>query len=137
MPDTALQNIAHKMPKMGSRVHATFDFAIAGAFLAAGAIFFSRNNKRAALGAALCGTATLAVSVLTDYQGQGKKHISYPSHSNVHTGLAAMAATMPTLLDFADENEARFFRAAAAAGSFMGIATDYEGKKKKKLPENE
>jgi len=124
MPDSAIQNIAHKMPKMGPRVHATLDFAIAAAFLTAGAIFFSRNNKRAALGATLCGAATLAVSALTDYQGQGQNHISYPSHSNIHTGLAAMSATMPTLLDFADENEARFFRAVAAAGSFMGIATD-------------
>jgi len=124
--DAALKQVAHKLPKIGPRTHAMGDLFMAGVFLAAGLVFYRRNSKRAALGAALCGAATLAVSALTDYEDSGKKHIHYSNHGGIHTGLAGMAATMPALLDIADEGEARFFRAAAAVGSVVGIATDYQ-----------
>src|SRR5579872_1412643 len=130
MPEAVVHQIASKLPKVGPRIHSVADFILAGAFIAAGAMFY-RHNKKAAIGAALCGAATLAVSAITDFDGRGRKHVSYPSHAALHVGLAGMSAAMPALLDFAEESEAGFFKAAAVAGTAVGIATDYERRKLK------
>jgi len=81
----------------------------------------------------MCGAATLAVSALTDYESQGGKQLSYRSHGTVHAGLVTLSGAIPRLLDFEEENEANFFRAAAAAGTVVTVATDYELKPKKYL----
>ena len=64
---------AGRMPKMISpRVHSALDYAVAGSFLLMGALFWKRN-RRAAIGSLLCGGATAAVSLLTDYPGGARK----------------------------------------------------------------
>jgi len=53
--EKGVQAVAERMPKVISpRTHAIIDYATAGSFLLAGALLWKRN-KRAAVGAMLCG----------------------------------------------------------------------------------
>ena len=79
-------------------MHSALDYAVAGSFLLMGALFWKRN-RRAAIGSLLCGGATAAVSLLTDYPGGVRKVISYPMHGQIDTGLIAMTAAMPKLVN--------------------------------------
>jgi len=117
---------AGRMPKIrSSRVHAALDYAVAGTFLLAGAIFWKRS-RRAALGALLCGGATGAVSLLTDYAGERRKPISYSLHGQIDTGLVAMTAAIPRLLNIEDDREAKFFSRQALAKTAITAMTDFD-----------
>jgi hypothetical protein len=121
----AARAVANKLPKViNPTAHAVIDYAMAGAFFALGAYFW-RNNKRAALGAMLCGSATVATSMLTDYPGGVKRVISFETHGKIDAGLAGLAATMPNFLAFKDEEEASFFRTAALAETLVTGLTDF------------
>jgi hypothetical protein len=116
---------AARMPKkISPRVHAALDYGITGSFLLAGAIFWKRN-RRAALGALLCGGATAAVSLLTDYSGNNGKPISYPMHGQIEAGLIAMTAAIPRLVRIEDEPEAKFFSRQALAKTAITGMTDF------------
>jgi hypothetical protein len=131
---------ASRMPKkITPRVHAALDYAIAGTFLLAGAVFWKRN-RRAALGALLCGGATAAVSLLTDYSGNGSHQpISYPMHGRIETGLIAMTAAMPRLVRIEDDPQAKFFsREALAKTAITGMTNfDYGERRKTKRTREE
>ncbi len=118
---------ASRMPKkISPRVHAALDYAIAGSFLLAGAIFWKRN-RRAALGSLLCGGATAGVSLLTDYSGtSSRKPITYSMHGQIDTGLIAMTAAMPRLVNIENDREARFFARQAVAKTAITAMTDFE-----------
>lgn len=108
--NNAAKIIAKPIPKVVSpRVHAIVDYTLVGAFLGTVALFWNRN-KRATLASLICGSADLALILLTDYPGGVQKFISFPAHREIDYGLAAMVATMPESLNFADDNEAKFFR---------------------------
>jgi hypothetical protein len=123
---------ASRMPKkISPRVHAALDFAVAGSFLLAGAIFWKRH-RRAAVGSLLCGGATGAVSLLTDYSGDGRKPISYSMHGQIDTGLIAMTAAMPKLVNIENDPQAKFFSGQAAAKTAITAMTNFnEGRRKK------
>ena len=117
---------AGRMPKMISpRVHSALDYAVAGSFLLFGALFWKRN-RRAAVGSLLCGGATAAVSLLTDYSGRNGKPISYPVHGQIDTGLIAMTAAMPKLMSIEDKREARFFSRQALAKTAITAMSNFE-----------
>lgn len=117
---------AGRMPKMITpRVHSALDYAVAGSFLLMGAIFW-RRNRRAAIGSLLCGGATAAVSLLTDYPGGARKIISYPMHGQIDAGLIAMTAAMPRLVNIENDREARFFARQALAKTAITAMTDFE-----------
>ncbi len=123
---------ASRMPKkISPRVHAALDYAVAGSFLLAGALFWKRN-RRAALGSLLCGGATAAVSLLTDYSGQNGKPISYAMHGQIDTGLIAMTAAMPNLMNIEDEPQARFFSGQAMAKTAITAMTNFERPRRQK-----
>jgi hypothetical protein len=123
---------ARRMPKkISPRVHAALDYAVAGSFLLAGALFWKRN-RRAALGSLLCGGATAAVSLLTDYSGQNGKPISYAMHGQIDTGLIAMTAAMPNLMNIKDDPEARFFSGQAMAKTAITAMTNFDRPRGKK-----
>ena len=87
------------IPRMLSpKAHSILDFVMAGSFLASVGWFWPRS-KRAAIAALICGTAELAVSLLTDYPGGIKKVITFRAHRDIDIGLAAMTAE---LLEFAE-----------------------------------
>src|SRR3974390_2235715 len=117
---------ARRLPKMISpRTHCALDYAVAGSFLLAGAVFWKRN-RRAALGSLLCGGATAAVSLLTDYSGRSHKPISYSMHGEIDAGLIAMTAAMPRLVDIKDDPEARFFTRQVVAKTAITAMTRFE-----------
>jgi hypothetical protein len=120
---------ASRMPKkISPRVHAALDYAVAGSFLLAGAIFWKRN-RRAAVGSLLCGGATGAVSLLTDYSGSGRKPISYSMHGQIDAGLIAMTAAMPKLVGIEDDPQAKFFSGEAAAKTAITAMTNFEARR--------
>jgi hypothetical protein len=113
------------MPKIISpKAHAVVDYITAGAFLLTGAFYWSRN-KRAALGAFVCGGAELATALLTDYPGGVNKVISFRNHGRIDIGLAAMTATMPEFMSFRDESEKNFFLAQAGMMTAVTNMTDF------------
>jgi hypothetical protein len=118
--------VAGRMPKMITpRAHAALDYAIAGSFFLMGALFWKRN-RRAGMGSLLCGGATAAVSVLTDYPGGVKKVIPYPLREQIDTGLVAMAAAMPRLMDVEDKRDAKFFSRQALARTAITAMTNFD-----------
>ena len=117
---------AGRMPKMISpRVHSALDYAVAGSFLLMGALFWKRN-RRAAIGSLLCGGATAAVSLLTDYPGGVRKVIPYSMHGQIDTGLVAMTAAMPGLMSVEDAREAKFFSRQALAKTAITAMTNFD-----------
>ena len=124
---------AGRMPKIiNPRVHSALDYAVAGSFLLMGALFWKRN-RRAAIGSLLCGGATAAVSLLTDYPGGVRKVIPYSMHGQIDTGLIAMTAAMPRLVKIESAREAKFFARQAVAKTAITGMTDFDYDQRKKL----
>ena len=123
---------ASRLPKkISPRVHAALDYAVAGSFLLAAALFW-RRNRRAALGSIVCGGATAAVSLLTDYSGNGsRKPISYPMHGQIDTGLIALTAAMPRLVRIEDDPQAKFFSRQALAKTAITGMTDFGNRRRR------
>ena len=122
----ATKAVARRLPKVfDPRTHAVADYLVAGAFFAMGAMFWKRN-KRAAIGALLCGAATTATSLLTDYPGGVHRAISFPAHGRIDMGLAGLTATMPNILAFSEEVEAKYFRGVALVETVVGGLTDFD-----------
>src|SRR5437879_11747905 len=89
--------VAKPLPRIISpKAHAVADYMTVGSFFMAGAMFWSRS-KRAALSALFCGGAELAVSLLADYPGGGKRVISFPMNGKMSMGRASHAATIACL----------------------------------------
>ncbi len=128
---------ASRMPKkISPRVHSALDYAVAGSFLLAGALFWKRN-RRAAVGSILCGGATAAVSLLTDYSGRNGKPISYAMHGQIDTGLIAMTAAMPRLMNIEDQPQARFFSGQAMAKTAITAMTNFDSSRRNKSRPND
>jgi len=117
---------AGRMPKkISPRVHAALDYAVAGSFMLMGALFWKRN-RRAALGSLLCGGATAALSLLTDYPGGVAKVIPYSVHGQIDGGLIAMTASIPRVMNIEDERAAKFFSRQALAKTAITAMTDFQ-----------
>jgi len=107
--NSAVKMAVKPLPRMISpKAHSVIDYLMVGTFLA-GAASYWRRNKRATIGALICGGAELAVCLLTDYPGGVRKVIHYQTRREIDLGLAAMTATMPEFLAFKNEPERRFF----------------------------
>lgn len=125
----SIQLMGKAMPKVASpKVRAVADYATAVVFLA-GAIFFWRRNRRAAVASLLCGAAEAGVAALTDYPGGMKRTISFPLRRKIDLGLSSMAAAMPHFLAFEDEKEKAFFRTQSLVMVGLTTLTDFEGQK--------
>lgn len=117
--------VTDRMPKIiGPRTHAIIDYAVAATFFTMGALFWKRN-KRAALASMICGAATTANSLVTDYPGGAWKKMSFENHGRVDAGLAGITATMPNLMFFNGEPEARFFQVQGIAETAVTALTDF------------
>ena len=117
---------AGRMPKMISpRTHATLDYLVAGSFLLMGVLYWKRN-RRAAIGSFVCGGATAAVSLLTHYPGGPRKAISYPMHGQIDTGLIAMTAAMPRLMNIEETRQAKFFSRQALAKTAITAMSNFD-----------
>jgi len=125
----SIQVLGKPMPKVASpKVHAVLDYATAALFFA-GAIFFWRRNKRAAVASLLCGAAQAGVAALTDYPGGAKRAISFPLRKKIDLGLSSMAAAMPRFLAFEDEKEKAFFRAQSVVIAGVTALTEFKARR--------
>src|SRR5947199_10469767 len=120
-----VQAVADRMPKVISpKTHAIIDYATAGSFLLTGALLWKRN-KRAALGALLCGAMEAGTAMLTDYPGGVKPVISFQTHGRIDAGFAGFVATLPNVMMFGGEPEAMFFRGQGIALAAVTGLTDF------------
>jgi len=123
--EKGVQAVAERMPKVISpRTHAIIDYATAGSFLLAGALLWKRN-KRAAVGAMLCGAMEAGTAMVTDYPGGVKPLISFQTHGRIDAGFAGFVATLPNLMMFGGEPEAMFFRGQGVALAAVTGLTDF------------
>lgn len=116
-----------KVPKMISpKVHAWLDFAVTTYFLGIGVWFALRGKGRAATAALINGGMVAGVSMFTDYDGDGKKPISFKMHGTLDAVQATTAALAPVLHGFADEPEAKYFFGQAANELTVIATTDWD-----------
>jgi len=117
--------LVDRMPKMiDPKTHAALDYAMAGTFMAAGALFW-RRHRRAALGSFLCGAAVVTNSLLTDYPGGVWKAIDFDTHGKIDAGLAGICASIPKAMFFPKDRESSFFLAAGIAETAVTALTDF------------
>ncbi len=117
---------SNRLPKvLGPGTHAIVDYSVAALLFTAGALFWSRH-KSASISAILCGAGTLLNSLFTDYPGGVVPAMSFETHGRIDIGLAGIAASIPGLMRFDDEAQARFFEATAVAETLASGFTDYK-----------
>jgi len=122
----AVSMVTERMPKVvDPKTHAVLDYVLGGACLALGAFLWGRN-KRAAMAATMCGAATLANAMLTDYPGGVRKTYSYQTHGRIDAGLAGLTATMPAFFAFRGEDEAKYFTGLALVETAVAGLTDFD-----------
>lgn len=98
------------LPKVISPgIHAVIDWGTAAAFFTAGALLW-KKNKRASLAAYLCADLIGTLIFLTDCPGGVWKKISFETHGKVDPGVSALVASLPNLLGFSDNREAKLFQ---------------------------
>jgi hypothetical protein len=116
---------SNRLPKvLGPGAHSVIDYSVAALFFTAGGLFWSRH-KSASVSALLCGAGVMLNSLFTDYPGGVVKAISFETHGKIDVGLAGIAASIPGLMGFADDAQARFFEATAVAETLAAGFTDY------------
>jgi len=120
-----VQAVTARMPKVISpKAHAIIDYATAGSFFLAGALLWKRN-KRAALGAMLCGAVEVSTAMMTDYPGGVKPALSFETHGRIDAGFSGFVASLPNLMMFGGEPEAMFFRGQCVAIAAVTGLTDF------------
>jgi len=115
-----------KIPRViDPKTHKALDFLTTAAFfMVAGA--FWRRHKRATATALINGGAVLAATLLTDYDGDGKRPISFPDHGKIDIAQAGMASGLPVLLGFPNHPAAMIFEVQAMNEALVISATDWE-----------
>jgi hypothetical protein len=125
--EATIPDVFRKMPKLISpKVHAWLDVAVTGYFAALGVWFALRRKRRPSTAAFVNASMVAGVSLLTDYEGTGRKPINFKLHGTLDAVQAAKAALAPLLYDFADEPEAAFFYGQAANEFAVIGATDWD-----------
>jgi len=125
MPRKSASIFSPRLPKLlGSRAHSVVDYSFAALFFTAGAVFW-RRNRRASIGAILCGAGAMLNSLLTDYPGGVARAVTWKTHGKIDTALAGITAAVPGLLGFADDEHALFFESTAVAETLAAGLTDY------------
>jgi hypothetical protein len=124
--DQAAKLATSQLPKVISpRTHSMIDYAIAGSFFALAA-FFWRRNKRAAISAIACGAAETALALSTDYSGGVGRKLNFETHNNIDFAMSGIVSSLPSVLHFADEPEAHYFRAHGVAIAAVAGLTKIE-----------
>jgi hypothetical protein len=125
--EATLPDTFRKMPKLISpRIHAWLDVAVTCYFGALGVWFALRGKRRPATAAFVNAGMVAGVSLLTDYEGTGKKPINFKLHGTLDAVQATKAALGPILYDFADEPESVFFYGQAANELAVMASTDWD-----------
>jgi hypothetical protein len=125
--ETTIPNAFRRVPKyISPRVHSWLDFAVTSYFLGIGVWFAFRGRGRAATAAFINGAMVGGVSMLTDYDGDGRRPISFKMHGTLDAVQATVAGLGPVLYGFVDKPEAKYFW--AQAGNEVGViaTTDWD-----------
>jgi hypothetical protein len=124
--EATIPDAFHKAPKIISpHVHRWLDVAVTSYFAVLGTIFAKRGHARAATAAFVNAAMVGGVSAFTDYNGKGKKPISFKMHGTLDAMQAATAALAPVLHGFAGEAEAAFFYGQAVNEAAVIATTDW------------
>jgi hypothetical protein len=137
--ESTIPDAFRSVPKpISPRGHAWLDVAVTGYFLGVGAWCLSRGKQGAAMAAFVNAGMVAGVSMLTDYEGKGKKPISFKMHGTLDAVQAATAAAAPILHGFSGEPEASFFYGQAVNEIAVIAATDWDagmpGRKRRRRP---
>jgi hypothetical protein len=110
----AIQTVGNRLPKViPPKGHAIFDYVQLGIFVVMGALFWKRN-KRASVAAFCCAAAEATNALLTDYPGGVKPVFSFETHGKIDAAMAGAVASLPNLMGFSSEPEAKHFRIRGA-----------------------
>jgi hypothetical protein len=114
------------VPKVISpKTHKLLDYLTIGAFgVIAGLCWGSK--RRASIAAIANGAFVLSYTLLTDYDGDGKRPVSFRTHGDLDVIQAGMAAIAPELLGFSDTGVAHVFRGQALNESAVLAMTDFD-----------
>src|SRR6185312_11614667 len=125
-PESVTEVFENAPKPISPQVHRWLDVAVTSAFAIAGGIFVSRGHRRAATAAFINAGMVAGVSMFTDYDGDGKKPISFRLHGFLDIVQATTAATAPLMMGFAGEPAAAVFY--GQAGSEVGVVamTDWD-----------
>jgi hypothetical protein len=124
--EMGVRALSTRLPKVISpKNHAIIDYATAGSFFLM-VPFLWRRNKRAAIVSLVCGGVETATSLMTDYPGGVTKVISFSTHGRLDSGLAGVFASLPSLMGFADQWQAWFFRTQGMSVAAVAAMTDFE-----------
>ncbi len=105
--------------------HEVLDYLVTGFFLMiAGATW--GTHRRACATALLNAGAVLGTTLMTDYDGDGRRPIPFPTHGKIDVAQAGMASGLPVLLGFAAHPVALLFQAQAMSEMLVVSATDWE-----------
>ncbi len=125
--ETTVPDAFRRAPKyISPRVHSWLDFGVSVYFLGLGAWFAFRGRGRAATAALVNGAMVAGVSLLTDYDGDGRRPISFKMHGTLDAVQATMAGLGPLMHGFADEPEAKYFWGQAANEVAVIATTDWD-----------
>ncbi len=122
----------HMIPKViHPRVHSVLDVLTAGTFFVLTAVWW-RRRRRAAVAALVNGAFTSVYSALTDFDGSGRRPISFKTHGRLDAVQAAMADAAPQMMGFSGTRAAVFFRSQALNEAAVIALTDYEANEREK-----
>ena len=125
--ETTIPDSFRRVPKyISPRVHSWLDFAVSTYFFGLGVWFAMRGRGRAATAAFINGGMVAGVSLLTDYDGDGQRPISFKMHGTLDAVQATVAALGPSMHGFADEPEAKYFWGQAANEVGVIAMTDWD-----------
>lgn len=125
--EATIPDAFQKVPKIISpRVHAWLDVAVTSYFVGVGIWCAIRGKGGAATAAFVNAGMVAGVSMMTDYDGDGEKPISFKLHGTLDAVQATTAALGPVLHGFADEPEAAFFWGQAANEVAVLALTDWD-----------
>lgn len=123
-----IANAVARFPKViDPRTHAALDYFTAAAFFIAAGLFWG-GKRRAAASALINGKMVLGMSLLTDYDGHGRRPISFPTHGKLDVVQAGLAATLPMILGFSHQPGSLFFRMQSMNELMVVALTDWESK---------
>ena len=121
--DSGIRALTNRLPKVVSpQTHAIIDYATAGSFFVAAALFWN-HDRRAALGSLACGIAETTISLLTDYPGGVASVMDFPTHGRVDAGMAAGLEALPKFLGLGTAGW--FFRAEGLSMAATAGLTDF------------
>lgn len=125
--EATIPDVFHGVPKVISpRTHKWLDVAVTSYFIGLGIWFAVRGKGRAATAAFVNGGMVAGVSMLTDYDGDGRKPISFKMHGTMDAVQATTAALAPVLHGFAGKPEAKYFYGQAGNEVAVISMTDWD-----------